>query len=114
MPTTISRESDSLPGSPPSTAASSQRLASSTSYHCSQEPCRDRNSVTSRFSLAMAVAAGCATDLPQFRPNLLDMAQNETPPEQRKQIALALTAMFGTPDEPFTLPESGLDLKRLS
>ena len=34
--------------------------------------------------------------------------------EQQQQIADILTAMFGTPDEPFVLPQTGLDLEKIT
>src|SRR3990172_154720 len=54
--------------------------------------------------LAVAGVAGCVrseSSPPQFR---LDMTQ---------VIANILDAMFGTPDKPYVLPETGLDLRKL-
>jgi mono/diheme cytochrome c family protein len=66
--------------------------------------------------LACAVFTGCGkTDSPQFKLNLPKM-ELTTPPitvEQQQTIANALVAMFGTPDEPYVLPESGLDLAKI-
>ncbi len=70
-----------------------------------------------RFWIVVALAisvVGCAkTDPPRFRPNRLEMLKSETPPAQQREIALALAAMFGSPDDPFVLPDSGLDLAKI-
>ena len=34
-------------------------------------------------------------------------------PEQMQQVADILTAMFGTPDDPFVLPQTGLDIEKI-
>ena len=58
--------------------------------------------------------AGCGKlDPPQFRSNILQLVNKDVQPAQQKEIALALAAMFGTPDEPFVLPESGLDINKI-
>ena len=41
------------------------------------------------------------------------MVANEISPTNQQAIANILDAMFGTPDEPFALPETGLDLRKL-
>ena len=65
--------------------------------------------------LAFAVLlCGCGKSEPaRFRLNMLAMEQNEVPPSHQQQIADILGAMYGTPDDPFALPESGLDLAKL-
>ena len=40
-------------------------------------------------------------------------AEQALQPEQQKQVATILLAMFGTPDEPVCLPEAGLDAAKL-
>lgn len=64
---------------------------------------------------ALALAGCGQSSSPQFKLNLpaMELAPSPILPEQRQDIANALTAMFGTPDEPFVLPESGLDLKKI-
>ena len=55
---------------------------------------------------------GCDTPAaPEFHLNMVQMVSDATPtPEPyQEQIANVLGAMFGTPDEPFALPETGLD-----
>lgn len=67
------------------------------------------------FALPAAILlSGCEkTAPPRFRQNELQMIRAEVPESHRQQIADILAAMFGTPDEPFVLPETGLDLKKL-
>lgn len=66
------------------------------------------------LAAAVAALAGCGKAEPaRFRLNMLDMIENEVPPAQQQQIADILGAMYGTPDEPFVLPETGLDLNKL-
>lgn len=64
--------------------------------------------------LALLVA-GCDFQTPQFHLNMVQMLSDATPtPEPyQEQIADVLGGMFGTPDEPFVLPETGLDMRRL-
>lgn len=67
---------------------------------------------------ALAVVAllvtGCGkTEPPRFYPNELQMKLKEVQPFQQQEIALALAAMYGTPDDPFVLPETGLDLTKI-
>ncbi len=79
-----------------------------------------KHSILSRAALATALVAlsvlavGCDRAEPaRFRLNMLQMVDSEVPETHQQQIADILTAMYGTPDEPFVLPESGLDLKKL-
>jgi mono/diheme cytochrome c family protein len=58
--------------------------------------------------------AGCGeAPRPQFRLDMVTIAEMQIPAEQRQQAANILDAMFGTPDEPFVLAETGLDIKKL-
>jgi mono/diheme cytochrome c family protein len=60
------------------------------------------------------VLTGCGeSGSPRFHANLVQMAYKNISPKHEQQIADILTAMFGTPDEPFVLPESGLDLQKI-
>ncbi len=62
----------------------------------------------------LCVLAGCSqNDPPQFRLDMVAIAENQIPPDQTQEIANILEAMFGTPDVPFVLPETGLDLAKL-
>ena len=44
---------------------------------------------------------------------MIEQVKNKTTTEQQQQIADVLTAMFGTPDKPFVLPQTGLDIELL-
>jgi mono/diheme cytochrome c family protein len=73
-------------------------------------------SFVSRYWLfaILLVPAGCGrTAPPEFRLNMVTMAEMQIPAEQQQQIANILDAMFGTPDQPFVLPETGLDIAKL-
>jgi hypothetical protein len=60
------------------------------------------------------VAAGCGRTPPaSFRANLVEATKQRLTPDQERQVATILEAMFGTPDQPFVLPEAGLDLAKL-
>ena len=65
-----------------------------------------------RFALLLAALAmslaGCEQSPPaQFHSNLVQMTAANVTPKHQKQIADILDAMFGTPDDPFVLPETG-------
>ena len=65
--------------------------------------------------LAVALA-GCVkseSEPPKFRLDMTQVAANQIVPQHQQAIADILDAMFGTPDEPFALPETGLDLRKL-
>ena len=71
--------------------------------------------------LAGFTAAGCAPTPPaSFRLNMVEAisptaekdsiaAEQALTPDQQSQVATILEAMFGTPDDPVCLPETGLD-----
>ena len=60
------------------------------------------------------VLTGCGeAGPPSFKLNMVDIARAQLPEEQQQVVADVLTAMYGTPDEPFVLPESGLDLEKI-
>ncbi|MEO2046999.1 MAG: cytochrome c [Pirellulales bacterium] len=50
---------------------------------------------------------------PEFRLNMVQMVSLETAPAYQQEIADVLGALFGTPDEPFAMPETGLDQSQL-
>jgi mono/diheme cytochrome c family protein len=59
-------------------------------------------------------AAGCGkSESPRFYANEFLMQQKGVQPFQQQEIQLALAAMYGTPDKPFVLPETGLDLVKI-
>lgn len=66
--------------------------------------------------VALLVVAGCVkseSEPPRFRLDMAQIAANQIVPQHQQAIADILDAMFGTPDEPFALPETGLDLRKL-
>lgn len=61
-------------------------------------------------AIVILAAAGCEqAPEPQFHANMLRMVVNETSDSYQQEVADVLAAMFGTPDEPYAFPESGLD-----
>jgi len=63
---------------------------------------------------AAAMLVGCdAVDPPGFRMNMVEAVSYETGPAYQQEIADVLGALFGTPDQPFALPETGLDASKL-
>jgi mono/diheme cytochrome c family protein len=71
-----------------------------------------------RFFLALAVVAvaatGCGrTPSAAFRLNMVEAAKQRLTVEQEQQVATILEALFGTPDQPVALPETGLDEAKL-
>jgi mono/diheme cytochrome c family protein len=66
------------------------------------------------FAAAGVMFAGCQKSPPaRFRLNMVEIAEKEMTEENQQTIANVLEAMFGTPDEPFVLPETNLDVKKL-
>ena len=60
------------------------------------------------------LATGCGHTPPAyFRPNMVEATKQRLTPEQEKQVATVLLALFGTPDEPVCMPETGLDEAKL-
>jgi mono/diheme cytochrome c family protein len=66
------------------------------------------------LAVGAMIFSGCQKSPPaSFRLNMVEMAEKEMTDEHQETIATVLLAMFGTPDEPFVLPETGLDVKKL-
>lgn len=62
----------------------------------------------------VAAASGCGkTASPEFRLNMPEIVTAQIVPQHQQEIADTLAAMFGTPDEPFVLASTGLDIKKL-
>ncbi|MFM8578719.1 MAG: c-type cytochrome [Planctomycetaceae bacterium] len=60
------------------------------------------------------VASGCGQTSPaSFRLNMVEAAKQRLEPRQQLQVATILEAMFGTPDDPHVLPETGLDIAKI-
>jgi mono/diheme cytochrome c family protein len=60
------------------------------------------------------VLAGCAeSDPPAFRLDMTNVVAKQISSGHQKAVADILAAMFGTPDEPYALPETGLDGRKL-
>jgi mono/diheme cytochrome c family protein len=74
--------------------------------------------------LALAALVGCdtspaakfqAVSLVRIGSDAVVVSDSEDVTDaQRQEIATVLEALFGTPDEPFVLPETGLDLARIN
>jgi mono/diheme cytochrome c family protein len=65
--------------------------------------------------LFLAALAGCAeSEPPLFRLDMTNVVAKQIAPGHQKAIANILGAMFGTPDQPFALPEAGLDQRKLT
>ena len=63
--------------------------------------------------LALA-AVGCGrSPQAEFRLNMVEATKQRLSAEQERQVATVLLAMFGTPDDPTVLPETGLDEAKL-
>ncbi|MEX2168823.1 MAG: c-type cytochrome [Pirellulales bacterium] len=66
------------------------------------------------ITLFAAAAVGCGkTERPEFRLNMPEMVTAQIIPQHQQEIADTLAALFGTPDEPFALASTGLDVKKL-
>lgn len=64
--------------------------------------------------LLLAVVGGCAdVEPPKFRLNMTSMVTNDLGREYQQEIANVLGGLFGTPDEPYAHPATGLDQLRL-
>jgi mono/diheme cytochrome c family protein len=61
-----------------------------------------------------ALVAGCTkSDHPQFHANAVAIVKADLKADQQQDIANVLHAMFGTPDDPYVLSDTGLDLKKI-
>ncbi|MFM9194267.1 MAG: c-type cytochrome, partial [Planctomycetia bacterium] len=66
------------------------------------------------LSAGCLVSAGCGKTPPaSYRLNMVEATKQRLTPDQERQVATVLLAMFGTPDEPVALPETGLDEAKL-
>lgn len=66
------------------------------------------------LTVALPILGGCAeSDPPPFRLDMARVVSDQITPAHQQAIADILGAMFGTPDEPYALPETNLDLRKL-
>src|SRR5262245_30980488 len=64
--------------------------------------------------ITLAALSGCGqSDAPAFRLDMVTVAQTQLSPEHQQAVANILGAMFGTPDQPFAMEETGLDQRML-
>ena len=64
---------------------------------------------------AVGVSVGCGkTEPPPFRLNMTNVVAKQIAPDHQQAIANILGAMFGSPDQPVALPETGLQQKWLT
>jgi mono/diheme cytochrome c family protein len=64
--------------------------------------------------VGISALCGCQKSPPaRFALNMVEMAEKGMNEANQQTIATVLLAMFGTPDDPFVLPETGLDLQKL-
>ena len=64
--------------------------------------------------MSIAALVGCSeTGPPPFRLNMMNVVSRQLSRDHQDAIANTLGAMFGTPDEPYALPETGLDQRKL-
>lgn len=65
-------------------------------------------------TLVLASVIGCgATPPAYFRHNMVESTKQRLNSDQERQVATVLLAMFGTPDHPVALAETGLDEAKL-
>jgi len=66
------------------------------------------------LAAACLLSAGCGkTPAASYRLNMVEATKQRLTSDQERQVATVLLAMFGTPDEPVALPETGLDEAKL-
>src|SRR5262245_52814648 len=63
----------------------------------------------------LVMLVGCAeSSPPQFHLDMTKMVGRGVSTANQQAISDTLGAMFGTPDQPFAMPETGLDQRKLS
>jgi mono/diheme cytochrome c family protein len=71
-------------------------------------------SVIVAVAISIATLTGCGqTEPPAFRLDMMRMVENNIASNHQQAIADIMVAMFGTPDEPFAMEETGLDKREL-
>lgn len=66
------------------------------------------------IGIGLTAIAGCSESSPPFRLNMTNVVNKQIATDHQQAIANILGGMFGTPDEPIALPETGLDQKLLA
>jgi mono/diheme cytochrome c family protein len=80
----------------------------------SQQQTRPKLFWSALGAVAISALAGCGqTEPPPFRLNMTYVVAKQIPLDHQRAIADVLGAMFGTPDQPFAMPETGLNQKKL-
>jgi mono/diheme cytochrome c family protein len=65
--------------------------------------------------ICAAMLTGCGqSEPPQFRLDMTNVVAKQIAPKHQEDISNILAAMFGTPDEPFAMPETGLNQRKLT
>src|SRR5262245_6660335 len=73
------------------------------------------NSLWKLAAMSALVVGGCAeSSPPPFRLDMTKMVGRDISSANQQAIANTLRAMFGTPDDPFAMPETGLDVRKLT
>lgn len=65
-------------------------------------------------TVAIATTGCGGAPAASFRANLVESTKQRLTAEQESQVATVMLALFGTPDEPVALPETGLDQAKLT
>jgi mono/diheme cytochrome c family protein len=64
--------------------------------------------------VGVSLLAGCGRQEPvRFRLNMEGRNRADVPRDKQEGLVDALTAAFGTPDEPYAFPQTGLDVEKL-
>jgi mono/diheme cytochrome c family protein len=66
------------------------------------------------LAIAVCAFAGCGkSDPPVFRLDMVNVVDKQIAPEIRQTVADVLEAIFGTPDQPLSPGDSGIDVRKL-
>ena len=76
--------------------------------------CIGRTTWLSVLALGIVLPGCDSVDPPAFRMNMVEAVSYETDADYQQEIANVLAGLFGTPDEPFALPATGLDQSQLN
>lgn len=76
---------------------------------------KSANYLLLHLSVVLMAASGCdSVDPPAYRLNMVEAVNNDVSEDYQQEIADVLGAMFGTPDEPYAMTETGLDQSMLN